>query len=144
MAAEIPRDGLGGWWAVPRNRVRALVLGGACAVLAGCASAQAPDVEELATAFEDPSGDPQARCDLLIPTALAAFEESEGAPCAEAIEDLPLEGGSVESTEIWGGDAQVKIGGDTVFLSETKAGWRVTAAACTPQGEKPYDCEVEP
>jgi hypothetical protein len=129
---------------VPRKRVWALVLGGACAVLAGCASAQAPDVEQVATTFEDPSGDPQARCDLLIPTALAAFEESEGTSCAEAIGDLPLQGGSIESTEIWGGNAQVKVGGDTLFLSETTAGWRVAAAACTPQGEKPYDCEVEP
>jgi hypothetical protein len=129
---------------VPRRRVGALVLAVACVLLAGCASAQAPDVEEVATTFEDQSADPQARCDLFIPTALAAFEESEGAPCAEAIEDLPLEGGSVESIQIWGGDAQVKIGGDTLFLSETKDGWRVTAAACTPQGEAPYDCEVEP
>ena len=129
---------------MPRIRWRALVLGSACAVLAGCASAQAPDVEKVATTFENPSGDPQARCDLLITTALAAFEENEGTSCAEAIGDLPLEGGSVESTQIFGGDAQVKIGGDTVFLSETTAGWRVTAAACTPQGKKPYDCQVEP
>jgi hypothetical protein len=120
------------------------VLGGACAVLAGCASAQAPDVERVAATFEDPSGDPQARCDLLIPTALAAFEEGEGTSCAEAIGDLPLAGGSVESTEIWGGNAQVVVGGDTLFLSETTEGWRVVAAACTPQGEAPYDCEVEP
>lgn len=129
---------------MPRSRVRALVLGGAVAVLAGCASAQAPDVEQVATTFEDPSADPQARCDLLIPTALEAFEQSEGTSCADAIADLPLDGGSVASTQIWGGDAQVKVGGDTLFLSETKAGWKVVAAACTPQGEAPYDCEVEP
>jgi hypothetical protein len=129
--------------AVPRNSWRALVLGGACAVLAGCASAQAPDVEQVATTFEDPAGDPAARCDLLAPAVLAAFEKSEGAPCAEAIQDLPLHAGSVGSTEIWGGDAQVKVGDDTVFLTETNSGWRVTAAACTPQGEAPYDCEVE-
>ena len=36
--------------------------------------------------------------------------------------------------EIWGGDAQVKLTGDTVFLTETSAGWRITSAACTPAG----------
>jgi hypothetical protein len=99
-------------------------------------------VERVAGAFEDPAGDPGERCDLLAPATLAAFEQSESAPCTEAIADVPLQGGDVESVEIWGGDAQVQLAGDTVFLTETSAGWRVTAAACTPQGERPYDCEV--
>jgi hypothetical protein len=119
------------------------VLGVGAALLTGCASAHQPEVERVATTFEDPSADPEERCDLLIPKTRAAFEQSESAPCAEAIEDLPLEGGSVESVEIWGGDAQVKLTGDTLFLSETSAGWRITSAACTPQAEAPYDCEVD-
>ncbi len=45
--------------------------------------------------------------------------------------------------EIWGGEAQVRLSGDTVFLTETSAGWRVVAAACEAQLEAPYDCEVE-
>ena len=45
--------------------------------------------------------------------------------------------------EVWGGDAQVRLGGDTVFLTETPTGWRVTAAACEPRGELPYECQVE-
>ena len=49
----------------------------------------------------------------------------------------------MESVEIWGGNAQVKLTGDTLFLSETSAGWRITSAACTPQAEAPYDCEVD-
>jgi len=56
---------------------------------------------------------------------------------------VPLTGGEVRQVEIWGGDAQVRLGDDTVFLTETGAGWRVTAAACEPRGEAPYDCEVE-
>jgi hypothetical protein len=48
----------------------------------------------------------------------------------------------VESVEVWGRDAQVRLGGDTVFLTETDAGWRVTAA-CRPRGEAPYECQVE-
>ena len=33
--------------------------------------------------------------------------------------------------------------GDTVFLLRFPDGWRVSAAGCTPQGEAPYDCEVQ-
>lgn len=112
-------------------------------VLTGCASTQEPAVERVAAAFADPGGDPEQRCDLLAPATRAAFEESGSAPCAEAIEELPLQGGDVESIEVWGGDAQVKLAGDTVFLTETSSGWRITAAACSPRAEAPYDCEVD-
>ena len=46
--------------------------------------------------------------------------------------------------EIWGGDAQVALADDTVFLTETDTGWRVTAAVCRVRTDAPYDCEVEP
>ena len=126
-----------------RDRIRA---GLAAAVLAGltlsgCASEEEPEVEQVATAFEDPSGDAEARCALLAPETLAALEESE--PCVEAIEQLSLEGGEVRSVEVWGRDAQVRLAGDTLFLTRTHAGWRIVAAACQPNGEGPYDCEVE-
>jgi hypothetical protein len=124
--------------------VRALFLvGGAILLLTGCASSQRPEVEDVATTFEDPSVDPQTRCDLLAPSTLVALEEEASTPCEQATEDLPLEGGEVTGVEIWGGDAQVRLAGDTVFLTETSVGWRVVAAACTPRPERPYDCEVE-
>ena len=56
---------------------------------------------------------------------------------------VPLPGGAVEAVEVWGGRAQVRLGGDTVFLTETPTGWQVTAAAREPRGEMPDDCEVE-
>ena len=118
-------------------------LAGACLVLTGCSSMQQPEVEQAATTFEDPGADPETRCDLLAPATLAAFEKDESSSCAEAIEQVPLGGGEVESVEIWGGDAQVRLSGDTVFLTETRAGWRITAASCQSRGEAPYDCEVE-
>ena len=37
----------------------------------------------------------------------------------------------------------VKLAGDTLFLTETSAGWRITAAVCRPQAERPYECEVD-
>jgi hypothetical protein len=130
--------------ATPTRRRRLLaVAGGAAVLLTGCASIQQPEVERVATSFEDAGGDPAARCDLLAPATLAVLEESRSAPCAEAVQQLPLRGGEVESVEIWGDGAQVALTDDTLFLTETDAGWRVTAAACRPNGEAPYDCEVE-
>jgi hypothetical protein len=127
-----------------QRTARVLILVGSAAVLlAGCSSAHRPAVETVAATFEDPGEDPQVRCDLLAPTTLVALEEEASTTCEEALQELPLQGGAVTAVEIWGGDAQVRMDGDTVFLTETSVGWRVTAAACTPRPERPYDCEVE-
>jgi len=112
-------------------------------VLPGCSSAQEPEVERVARACADATGNAEARCDLLAPATLGALERTEDAPCAEVIGELPIRGGSVESVEVWGGDAQVRMAGDTLFLTETGAGWRIVAAVCTPRDEAPYDCELE-
>jgi hypothetical protein len=122
------------------SRGAALLLG--ALALAGCAAAEEPEVERVATTFEDSSRDAAQRCALLVPRALERLEEQTQAPCEQAIADLPLEGGPVEAVEVWGGDAQVRLGGDTVFLSRTSSGWRIAAALCAPQPEGPYDCEV--
>jgi hypothetical protein len=125
-----------------RSRTAVALVAGAV-VLAGCSSASEPAVEQVAGTFQDTSADPEERCALLAPATLTAFEHDESAPCADAVQDLPLEGGRVESVEIWGGNAQVQLTGDTVFLTETSAGWRITAAVCRPRAEAPYDCEVD-
>ena len=126
-----------------RVRRTSLLLAAGTLLLTGCAGTQEPEVGRVASTFEDVTGDPAQRCDLLAPATLAALEESESALCADVIGDLPLQGGSVESVEVWGGDAQVKLTGDTLFLTETSAGWRVTSAVCRPRAEGPYDCEVD-
>lgn len=131
--------------ATMRSRGAAVaVVTGACLVLAGCSSMQQAEVEQVATTFEDPAADAQTRCDLLAPATLIAFEQDESASCTEAIAEVPLGGGGeIESVEIWGGDAQVRMTGDTLFLTETRAGWRITAAACEERDEAPYECGVE-
>ena len=130
--------------AMNRRRPGAVVLAGALTLLAtGCASAEQPEVERVATAFENPSGDAHARCALLVRTALEQLESRAGARCDDAIADLPLKGGDVGKVEVWGRDAQVRVGGDTVFLTRTSTGWQVSAAACTARPAGPYDCEVE-
>jgi hypothetical protein len=126
-----------------RGRLLLAGAGALAVLLTGCASASEPDVSKVATAFDDPSGDPQARCDLLAPATRATFESDSSATCADAIGDVPLQGGTVSSVQIWGGDAQVRLGGDTLFLTETDGGWKVTAAGCESRGQAPYDCQVD-
>lgn len=118
-------------------------MGGlAAALLTGCAG-QEDAVRKVARAFEDPAAAPADRCALLAPTTRETLESDESLPCVDAISQVPLPGGRVEAVEVWGGDAQVRLSDDTVFLTETPSGWRVSAAACEPRGELPYDCQVE-
>jgi hypothetical protein len=125
------------------NLVRGIAVLGFLTLLAGCSSTQEPEVTRVATAFENSSGNAEARCDLLAPATLKAFEKDQTSPCSDAVGQLSLAGGAVRSVEIWGSDAQVRMSGDTVFLTDTQAGWRVTAASCRSQGDAPYDCRVE-
>jgi hypothetical protein len=120
------------------NVIRAFILGAAVAMLAGCAATERPDVERVATAFAE--GDPTARCSLLAPATVAALER-EG-PCAAAARAAP-QGGQVLDTAVWGDEAQVRLSGDTLFLTRTGAGWKVVAAGCTPNGDLPYVCLLE-
>jgi hypothetical protein len=92
------------------------------------------------------SKDGKAACDQLEESTLEALEHEEESPCAEAVLSLKLSGSSADSATVWVTSAQVRLrGGDTVFLDETEAGWRVAAAGCQPQPgeEQPYQCEVE-
>ncbi|MGY1804276.1 hypothetical protein ACI78T_13450 [Blastococcus sp. SYSU D00922] len=110
--------------------------------VAGCGSLAADEVERVGAGFA--AGDPTDRCDLLAPATLTSLEQDEAEPCTEAIEQVPVGAGEVTSVEVWGAEAQVRLSDDTLFLTHTAEGWRVSAAGCTPQGEdRPYDCEVE-
>jgi hypothetical protein len=126
-----------------RRSAALLAAGGVALLVSGCSSAETPEVERVATQFEDSSGDAQARCELLMPQTLKQLEQQLKKSCAEGIGDVPLEGGDIVEVQVWGGDALVRMGGDTVFLSKAATGWRVAAAVCTPQAQGPYDCEVE-
>jgi hypothetical protein len=56
---------------------------------------------------------------------------------------VPLGAGDVVSVEVWGEDALVHLTDDTLFLTRTENGWRVSAGACEPQPDAPYVCGVE-
>jgi hypothetical protein len=125
------------------RRVAGALLAAALALLTGCASAQEPAVEQVATRFVDPGTAPEDRCALLVPSTAAALAEEESAGCAAAMGEVPAGTGPVESVAVWGGEAQARLAGDTLFLTETPDGWRVTAADCRADGDGPYRCQVE-
>jgi hypothetical protein len=115
----------------------------ASALLAGCSSLQTEAVDQVAARFEDPSGTPAARCELLAPATRAELEAQQHASCQQVVAGLAVHGGTVRSVQVWGGDAQVRLAGDTVFLAQGRGGWQVTAAGCRPRGDAPYVCLVE-
>jgi hypothetical protein len=109
--------------------------------MGACADLQQPEVEQVAAAFTRSGADD--RCALLAPATVAALEHDESAPCPAALGQVDLPGGQVVSSAVWGDNAQVRLTGDTLFLTRTEAGWKVAAAGCTPQGEAPYLCRLE-
>jgi hypothetical protein len=111
-------------------------------LLTGCGDLSDDEVRDVATAFA--GADADGRCALLAPGTLSAFEEDGPGGCAAAVEELPLGSGEVTSIEVWGQEAQAVLADDTLFLTRTARGWRISAGACTSQGpERPYDCRLE-
>jgi len=113
-----------------------------CTAVAERGDAAAATAVRLLSAVAERDG--AAACGLLAPETAAEVEQSADRPCAEAIlnEQLPA-AGPVTATHVYGQRAQVRLSADTVFLAVFPGGWRVVAAGCTPEGEKPYDCVIE-
>ena len=89
-------------------------------------------------------GDLEAGCAMLAPQTVEELEGSAGKPCAEALaeEDLPAVG-TVRAVEVYGGQAEVRGSGDTLFLTDLGGPWQVVAAGCRPRRDRPYDCAVK-
>jgi hypothetical protein len=131
---------------MPRlRRCVAAAFGGIVGVLlSGCGSLSADEVRSAAATFAAAADDPAARCRLLTASVVAALVEDEGTSCEDAIEDVPVGSGDVTSVQVWGEEAQARLTDDTLFLTRTTDGWRVTAAACRSQGaDLPYSCALE-
>ncbi|GAA3558343.1 hypothetical protein GCM10022197_12050 [Microlunatus spumicola] len=113
-------------------------------VLLGCGSSEEPAVLSAATAFQRAvaAQDSPAACALLSDEARERLEAAAARPCAEALLALDLPGDAVRSTEVWGGEAQVRLSSQVIFLAELGDGWRVTGAGCTPRPDQPYACRV--
>ncbi len=85
-------------------------------------------------------------CGLLEESTTMELEKDEMAPCPKAVLKLKLSGSQVSDATVYVTSARIDLRrGDSVFLDETPAGWKVSAAGCKPRSgeEEPYDCEVE-
>jgi hypothetical protein len=84
-------------------------------------------------------------CALLSSETRKKLEEQESEPCDKAIDKVDLKGGPVSKVSVYSTEAAVELlGGDTVFIEDTKEGWRVAAAGCRPTAHaQPADCDLE-
>lgn len=89
--------------------------------------------------------DGAAACARMSPDLRAQLVKDESEPaCAKAALKLSLHGGRAGAVQVYADAAQVRFtGGDTVFLGDTREGWRVEALGCKPHGKGPFDCEEQ-
>jgi hypothetical protein len=120
---------------------RAATMIAVALLLSACAGLEQPEVEQVASVFA--AADPSARCQMLAPATLSALEVQRSESCVQAMAQLSLPEGAVVSSTVWGDQAQVRLVGDTVFLTRTSSGWKVTAAGCRSRGDAPYACRLE-
>jgi hypothetical protein len=81
-------------------------------------------------------------CAQMSPSLRAQLVEDHGSPCAKAVLKLNLHGHTPMTVRVYADAAEVRFaGGDTVFLGDTREGWRVEALGCRPQGPGPFECE---
>lgn len=115
--------------------------------VSGCAgqgNAENTNAAVAATTFLRAVGDDsRAACALLAPQTLQDLEEASG-PCPQSLPaQVPGAEAASPSVQVYGKDAIVTVGQDTVFLARFATGWRVTAAGCTRHPDLPYDCKVK-
>ncbi|WP_405652197.1 hypothetical protein [Streptomyces sp. RK9] len=90
------------------------------------------------------TGDAAALCGALAPGTREELELSGQSTCAASVlgEGVPY-GGAGRHVDVHGRQARVVLEKDTVFLSQFPDGWKVVAAGCLPQGDRPYRCSVK-
>jgi ketosteroid isomerase-like protein len=122
------------------------VVGTAVALCGGCGVTPGTDpVARTADAWLSAvrAKDTAALCRLVTPAAAQSAETGDET-CTQALGDLDLPGaGPVGAIQVWSDRAQVQAGGDTLFLTEVDGRWLVSAAGCTGQADRPYDCDLE-
>jgi hypothetical protein len=136
-------------WAMPRTPVLLLALALVTAAAAtGCGTAddqrQARAAgERFATAVQ--RGDGATACAQLSPALRQQLvKDQPGSRCAKAVLQLSLHGRRASAVRVYATAAQVDLaGGDTLFLGDTRQGWRLEAVGCRRSGEGPYECEEQ-
>ena len=119
------------------------VLASGCGGSAAREDAAATTAERFRSALAADNG--AAACVLLAPQTRREVEQTTDQACASAVvgQDIPAARSPARAVEVYGDLARVSFGDDTLFLAAFTAGWRVTAAGCTPRGERPYECTVK-
>jgi hypothetical protein len=122
-----------------------LVVAVALGCAAGCTPAGEPAARRTAEQFQAAvrTKDAGAACRLLSDEARSSLESASTRPCPEALAALQLPAGRVGGDQVWGRNAQIVLDSGVLFLADFRAGWRVTAAGCTPRPDQPYDCQAE-
>jgi hypothetical protein len=124
-------------------------LGGAlgtCAatglLVCGCASPHNDAVGAAARSFVGSlqRGDGAAACRMLTPDARQTTTGATNVSCADAVTSVHERGQAVTGVQVWGDTAQVRIGGDVLFLRRIDGRWLISAAGCRRQPTGPYDC----
>ena len=133
---------------MPERAAVATALAIACLAAAGCGAEEERDAAAAAESFQAAleRGDGRAACRELSANAESAVERQENAACEEAILRLDLPPGTVATkARVYLRSASVDLAeGSVTFLGEGPAGWKITAAGCTPGAPgHPYDCELE-
>ncbi len=116
---------------------------------AGCGTGdRAQDAAAVAERFHAAleRGDGRSACVELTAAAVSTVEGQEKAPCEHAIRRLDLpRGAAARESRVYVRSASVELTeGGTTFLDEGPAGWKVSAAGCSPAAPgRPYACELE-
>jgi hypothetical protein len=128
---------------------RAAAALAACMLLAaGCGTeGKESDViavsDEFHAALEERDG--ARACSRLTEETVETLEREEMSPCPEAILELDLPAGARASgADLYVTSAYADLpGSGAAFLDQGPAGWRISAAGCTPgRPERPFDCEL--
>jgi hypothetical protein len=129
----------------------AVVLLLAVIATAGCDRAGDRDAvrsvtEHFLAAVE--AGDGEGACGDLSTDTRKALESREQTDCRDAVGELQLEPGVTDRVQVYVTNAKVDLAsGQSMFLSRTQEGWRLSAVGCEPEAgqpaERPFDCELE-
>jgi hypothetical protein len=125
-----------------------LVVPPAVGGLTACGATEEPAAQEAAVKFlTEAASDPRAACGLLAPATAKSLEKDGDGECAKGLSQASLPPPShVETVDVAGTSAQVKLSDQAVFLARFDDGWRIVAAGCartSTDSAVPYDCDVE-
>jgi hypothetical protein len=132
-----------------RPALPALALLAVAAATAGCGQSAARDTVRATTtrflaAYSAHQG--EQACAALSEETRKELESQEKKPCPDAIGQVQLKPGAVKHVDVELTNAKVDLtGGESLFLSEEAAGWKITAVGCKAQGDPtntPMDCEL--